>query len=160
MECAIDRLSNSQSSDPGFRYPFGRKICLRGMTYSALTLPVLIGFLALTAFASTVQDDQTTRRLWDTDYLKPKPKPTAGKPAPPKRRYRPVTPQISAQKVAGDTVLGITIWRLRPSKVADDTEVRILKHQKDESKIESWTPERIPADTPLATGQRVRLSIE
>jgi hypothetical protein len=105
--------------------------------------------------AAAFQDETATRRLWDTDYLKPK-----GKSPAPKRRYRVVTPQISTQKVSGETVLGITIWRLRPSTAADDKEVRIIKHKRDNARVASWTPERIPAETPLVAGQRVRLSIE
>ncbi len=138
------------------------------MTIKSLTANLLLIFglcMMLYALSSRVtaapfQDDTGTRRLWDTDYLKPKPKPPAGKPAPPKRRYRVVTPQVPTQQVAGETVLGITIWRLRPSTVADDKEVRIIKHKKDNAKVVSWTPERIPAETPLAGGQRVRMSIE
>src|SRR5262249_34821628 len=125
-----------------------------------LALSTLIVLLGLTAIAVPLQNDPTTRRLWDTDYLKTKSTPSVSKTTAPKHRYRIITPQSPAQQVAGDTVLGITLWRLRPSRVTDDKEVRILKHNKDNARIESWTPERIPADTPLVVGQRVRLSIE
>jgi len=57
-------------------------------------------------------------------------------------------------------VLCITLWRLRPSRSDDDKDVRLFKHQKDKTDITEWTPERISVDTPLAVGQRVRLSIE
>jgi hypothetical protein len=57
-------------------------------------------------------------------------------------------------------VLGITLWRLRPSRATDGKEVRLLKHQKDKTNVMEWTPERISVDTPLAVGQRVRMSIE
>jgi hypothetical protein len=116
--------------------------------------------LSLATIAAPMQDDTATRRLWDTDYLKAKSKPPAGKTTAPKRRYRIATPQVPAQEVAGETVLGITVWRLRPSTAADDKEVRIIKHKQDNAKVASWTPERIPAETPLAAGQRLRLSIE
>jgi len=53
-------------------------------------------------------------------------------------------------------LVGITIWRLRASQTTDDQE-RILVHK---AKKANWIPERIHADTPLAEGQRVRLSIE
>jgi hypothetical protein len=53
--------------------------------------------------------------------------------------------------------LGITIWRLRPS-VNTDGGPRILVQEGAESV--AWTPERVPADSPLAQGERVRLSIE
>ncbi len=121
-------------------------------------LCALLSSLSLVASAAPVQDETATRRLWDTDYLKNKP--SAGKTSAPKRRYRRVTPRIPTQGVTGDTVLGITVWRLRPSTVADDKEVRIIKHKSDKAKVASWTPVRVPAETPLAAGQRVRLSIE
>ena len=57
-------------------------------------------------------------------------------------------------------MLGITLWRLRPSKATDDKEVRLFKHKKDKTTVSEWTPERISVDTPLAVGQRIRLSIE
>ncbi len=123
-------------------------------------LLTMFSSLSLAAIAAPMQDETATRRLWDTDYLKAKGKSSAGNPAAPKRRYRIVTPQIPTQEVAGETVLGITIWRLRPSTAADDKEVRIIKHKQDNAKVASWTPERIPAETPLAAGQRLRLSIE
>lgn len=99
------------------------------------------------------------RKLWDSEFLKAKSKPAPGKPAP-RKRYRVVTPQISTDRVNADTVLGITLWRLRPAAAKDDKEVRLFKHVKDNTNVAQWTPERISVDTPLAIGQRVRLSIE
>jgi hypothetical protein len=54
--------------------------------------------------------------------------------------------------------VGITVWRLRPSKATD--EARILVHKKGSKEPTEWTPERVEAETPLEAGQRVRLSIE
>jgi hypothetical protein len=103
--------------------------------------------------AGSRQDEQT-RRLWDSEYFKAK------KTAPAKRRYRITTPQIPTDRVDGNSVLGITLWRLRPSKATDEKEARLLKHPKDKSSVSEWTPERISVDTPLSVGQRVRLSVE
>jgi len=107
----------------------------------------------LTARVSPPQDEQT-RRLWDSEFFKTK------KTAPAKRRYRIATPRIPTDRVDENSVLGITLWRLRPSRATDDKEVRLFKHPKDKAKVTEWTPERIPVDTPLAVGQRVRLSVE
>ncbi|MGH9801849.1 MAG: hypothetical protein ACRD82_15915, partial [Blastocatellia bacterium] len=114
---------------------------------------------ASSANAAAIQDAQT-RKLWDSEFFKAKAKPATGKTAIPRRRYRVVTPQISPDRVNGDTVFGITLWRLRPATAKDDKQVRLFKHNKDETKVVQWTPERISMDTPLAVGQRVRLSIE
>ncbi|QQS46210.1 MAG: hypothetical protein IPM66_20205 [Acidobacteriota bacterium] len=108
------------------------------------------------------QDPETgTRRIWDTELIKAKTatKTSSGKTTA-RRRYKVVTPKITTEGVADDAVLGVTIWRLRPSAASDDNAVRILKHKSDNSNVGSWTPERISADTPLSPGQRVRLSIE
>ncbi|HKQ78523.1 MAG TPA: hypothetical protein VJ810_32795 [Blastocatellia bacterium] len=102
----------------------------------------------------TFQEDTQTRRLWDSEFVKPKKAMTA------KRRYRVATPRIPTDKVDGESVLGITLWRLRPSRGSDDKQVRLFKHKKDDTNVLEWTPERISVDTPLAAGQRVRLSIE
>jgi len=108
---------------------------------------------SLDARVNLPQEEQT-RRLWDSEFLKAK------KTTPEKRHYRIATPRIPTDRVDGDCVLGITLWRLRPSRSDDDKEVRLFKHQKDKTDIKEWTPERISVDTPLAVGQRVRLSIE
>src|SRR5215470_12642678 len=108
---------------------------------------------SLDARVNLPQEEQT-RRLWDSEFLKAK------KTTPEKRHYRIATPRIPTGRVDGDSVLGITLWRLRPSRSDDDKEVRLFKHQKDKTDIKEWTPERISVNTPLAVGQRVRLSIE
>src|SRR5262249_39344362 len=120
-------------------------------------IPVLCAIILccglLSAPISLAQDEQT-RRLWDSEFFKAK------KTAPAKRRYRIATPQIPTDRVDGNSVLGITLWRLRPSRATDDKEARLFKHPKDKANVAEWTPERISVNTPLAVGQRVRLSVE
>ena len=55
----------------------------------------------------------------------------------------------------GPAVVGVTVWRLRPSKSSDAAEVRELIHQQGE-----WTPERVGGGTSLAEGSKVQLTIE
>lgn len=127
---------------------------------SALRLAILaliVACGAVSANAAAIQSGE--RKLWDSEFLKAKSKPASGKLAP-RKRYRVITPQISTDRVNADTVLGITLWRLRPAAARDDKEVRLFKHVKDNTNVAQWTPERISVDTPLAIGQRVRLSIE
>lgn len=126
----------------------------------ALTLFLLTFWCVSSDAAPCLQDGEQTRKLWDSEFFKSKGKPSPGKPAAPRRRYRIVTPKIPVDRVDGDTVVGITLWRLRPSTTTDDKQTRLLKHSKDNTKVPQWTPERISVDTPLAIGQRVRLSIE
>lgn len=135
----------------------------RQIAMAALGLAFLCG--GVTIHAASLQDSEQTRKLWDSDYLKPKPKlaagkPATGKPAAPRPHYRVATNKVPPTRVNGDTVVGITLWRLRAAKVTDDKEVRRLKHIKDNAVVGEWTPERISMDTPLMIGQHVRLSIE
>lgn len=106
------------------------------------------------AYAQTT-DDQT-RDIWDTAFMKKRP---AGKKAGKRRaaRYRIVANNsVSASTTnAKAAVLGVTVWRLRPSKTTDDEAVRQLIYEQGE-----WTPERISAGTPLSEGSRVQLTIE
>ncbi len=107
-----------------------------------------------TANVKPVPQDGQTRRLWDSEFFKAK------KTSPAKRRYRVATPRISTDRVDAGSVLGITLWRLRPARATDDKEVRLFKHPADKTRVTEWTPERISINTPLAVGQRVRLSVE
>lgn len=74
-----------------------------------------------------------------------------------KRVTRPLTSATKTPRVAS-AELGITIWRLRPSRTEDEVGARILVQQRSEK--EQWTPERIEADAPLKVGERVRISVE
>ena len=76
-------------------------------------------------------------------------------------RYRRATKALTASAKSPrlpETEIGITIWRLRPSRPEDEAGARLLVMQDDGQT--QWTPERIEADTPLKVGDRVRISIE
>ena len=53
--------------------------------------------------------------------------------------------------------LGVTVWRLRRATAQD--RVRLLVHETGREE-EHWTPERVELGTPLAAGDRVRISVE
>lgn len=113
--------------------------------------------VSLAAAAQGTQDDETTRKLWDTAFST-----TAKKPARPgrnraRRDYRVATPRVSPAGVSGDSVIGVTVWRLRPSRAADEGERMIVHEGADAA---AWIPERVPGNAGLAEGDRVRLSIE
>jgi hypothetical protein len=63
---------------------------------------------------------------------------------------------IAKQRPAAEE-LGITLWRLRPSREGDGS-VRLLTMENAQSS--QWTPERMEADAPLKVGERVRISVE
>ena len=110
------------------------------------------------ATTQNTQDEETTRKLWDTAFSTTRRKPTrTGRKTAGRGNYRVATPRISPTGVSGDSVVGVTVWRLRPSREADEGE-RMIVHEGSDAA--SWVPERVPANAGLAEGDRVRLSVE
>jgi hypothetical protein len=111
--------------------------------------------------------------LWDAAFLKKRAEAKTSSPGR-KTAYRrttpkkppaanqaaqnPAQPTQTAEQAEGE-VIGLTIWRLRPSSAADNREARLLIEE-GSSKETEWTPERVEADTVFAPGDRVRLSVE
>jgi hypothetical protein len=106
--------------------------------------------------ASRAQEEEATRHLWDTAFINQGNKGAAAKRSA-KRNYRIATPRVPVVGVSPDTVIGVTLWRLRPSRPADAGE-RIIAHEGAES-VE-WLPERVSSDARLAEGDRIRMSVE
>jgi hypothetical protein len=119
--------------------------------------PTIILCLAclLTAVAQQPQEEETTRHLWDTSFIDQGHKAATKRPA--RRSYRIATPRVPVVGVSPDTVIGITLWRLRPSRKSDTGE-RIITHDGPESM--EWLPERVASNGRLAEGDRIRMSIE
>jgi hypothetical protein len=124
----------------------------------------IIGICALVLYSTSLvaasqnkQDEETTRKLWDTAFHTTTKKPVRSGRNSLRRAYRMATPRISPAGVASDSVLGVTLWRLRPFRDADEGE-RIIVHEGADSV--TWIPERVPANAGLSEGDRVRLSIE
>jgi hypothetical protein len=102
-----------------------------------------------------LQEQEATRQLWDTAFINQGNRATTKKAA--RRSYRIVTPNVPVTGVSGDSVIGITLWRLRPSRPAETGE-RIISHESAGSA--EWFPERISSTGRLAEGDRIRISIE
>ena len=100
------------------------------------------------------QTDDATRKLWDTAFVGSANKTNTRRRA---RSYRIATPKVPIDKVTPDSVVGVTIWRLRPATTADTGE-RIIVHE--ETATKQWTPERISPETKLGQGDRLRISVE
>jgi hypothetical protein len=130
----------------------------------------MIGFVSILPFAfclfTYVQDDGT-RHVIPEEFVKSRPAKSnkVGTPATSARRanYRPAQAKSPASVKKNDpgqsdaTQLGLTVWRLRPSIVADNG-ARIIVHHDDGT--EEWTPERVESGTPMRMGERVRFSFE
>ncbi|MCA1567050.1 MAG: hypothetical protein LC803_15650 [Acidobacteria bacterium] len=81
--------------------------------------------LSLLAATQSTQDEETTRKLWDTAFNPTRRKSARSGRNAAGRNYRVATPRISPTGVSGQSVVGVTVWRLRPSREAVDGE-RIL----------------------------------
>ena len=97
--------------------------------------------------------DEMTRKLWDTAFISSAKTRKTSK----RRSYRIATPDVPVENVAPDTVVGVTIWRLRPAKRYESGE-RLIVHEDEATK--EWLPERISASTKLVQGDRLRISVE
>jgi hypothetical protein len=73
---------------------------------------------------------------------------------PAQAQAKPIKPPTKSSVLAQ---VGITLWRLRPA-TASDRGARVLAHE--QSGTIELTPVRAEAETPLALGERVRLTIE
>lgn len=109
------------------------------------------------AVPSGARQDEKTRNLWDTAFSPPRKNLKRTRPSAGRRNYRLKTPGVSPDGVAGDTVVGVTVWRLRPARAADEGE-RMVVHE--DAGAAEWIPERFPSGASLKEGDRVRLSIE
>ena len=105
-------------------------------------------------FVMAQKADEATRKLWDTAFIE-----TSKTRKPSRRRsgYRIATPNVPVDNVAPDTVVGVTLWRLRPANRFDSGE-RLIVH--DDNANSEWMPERISANTRLVQGDRLRISVE
>src|ERR1051325_6372288 len=118
---------------------------------------VVSGLMLLVLIVVSVlaqQPQEATRKLWDTAFIAPA---SSKKTTVRRRVYRIATPNVPVNDVAPETVVGVTLWRLRPANRTDSGE-RLIVH--DENAASEWLPERISATTRLVQGDRLRMSVE
>jgi hypothetical protein len=148
-------------------------------TWMTILFIAAVNFCWTGALTVRAQDEVAPRRLWDGAFLKKRAEAKTSAPARKTTAYRRATPKkpaapnqasqssppnnataqnLPAEQAEGE-MIGLTIWRLRPSRSADNSEARLLIEEGASKEVE-WTPERVEADTIFAPGERVRLSIE
>jgi len=120
---------------------------------SILALVLLVLLAGSVLMAQNPED--MTRKLWDTAFVgsssaKKNTRRRAGS-------YRLATPNVPTNNVAPETVVGVTLWRLRPARQSDSGE-RLIVH--DDNADSEWLPERISASTRLVQGDKLRISVE
>src|SRR5918999_2173262 len=113
--------------------------------------------LVLGSLVVAQNPDEATRKLWDTAFIAPSGKKKSSARRRSHARYRIATPNVPVDNVAPDSVVGVTIWRLRPANRSDAGE-RLIVH--DDSSTREWLPERISANTRLVQGDKLRISVE
>lgn len=138
----------------------------RLQTFAHLLLTLAITTALVAAPVSARPQDETERGTGDFGFIRLRPLPTKAKPSRKRATYKPAakpsTPRTEPPDSAAETLVGVTLWRLRPSQKADAETARILVHEDDSSSCADaeWTPERVDVDTALAEGQHVRFAIE
>jgi hypothetical protein len=119
------------------------------------TLACLLG--AVAAIAPIIVQGQTeeTRSIVPEAFLKARPAaPKAAATGAP--LYRRVS-RPGAKAPAGTvSEIGVTIWKLRAAAPGDTARLLV----QDPQGAVQWTPQRVEAGTPLALGDRVRVSVE
>jgi hypothetical protein len=113
---------------------------------------ILLILIVVSGLAQKPED--ATRKLWDTAFIA---SPSSKKTTVRRRAYRNATPNVPVNDVAPETVVGVTLWRLRPANRSDSGE-RLIVH--DDNAVSEWLPERISATTQLLQGDRLRISVE
>jgi hypothetical protein len=126
-----------------------------------IILSLVVLFLVTGSLVLAQKDDEATRKLWDTAFIaRPSAKKTPAKKTSSHKRahskYRIATPNVPVDNVAPESVIGVTIWRLRPATRSDSGE-RLIVH---DDNAKEWVPERISANTKLGPGDRLRISVE
>ena len=120
-----------------------------------LTLVVLACVCARDSRAQAGEvDENRVRGLWSTEFRNARTE-TAKQPVMPTPKKGPgpaVKPGPSEP-----ALIGITIWRLRPSGAADPPSVRAIVHEKAN---QPHTPVRVSSQTRFVEGDHLRLTIE
>ena len=134
---------------------------LLGLLLLALILSGLqtnrMGARAMVASAQQQADDEDQeRQLFAKEFLQ------ARSTAPQKRNSPPSRPTSARTRATADTapsMLGITLWQLRPADKKDEkTQARLLEQESDTEVM--LIGERVGADTAFQEGQKVRLGVE
>jgi hypothetical protein len=113
------------------------------MTHKLISIGFSILAMCALGQQTSAPQDVRTRQLSNSIWLSRRP---------------PGTKTVTTiSSVAGDVAcLGITLWRLRPSQATDDFDVR----ERINDSSQQWTAVRVAVGTPLAEGERLRISVE
>src|SRR5438093_9398719 len=105
---------------------------------------LLLTILFIACITNVLVSQDNSRRIWPEEYTKSAPSEKPKVAHPKKPVYKIATPQVIVENVTPETVVGVTIWKLRTTEGGSTATI--------ESGSTQWTPERVDAGTPLAKG--------
>src|ERR1043165_28990 len=101
---------------------FSRVNTRKGVVMRVISGLILLVLIVVSGLAQKPED--ATRKLWDTAFIAS----SSGKKTTARRRaYRNATPNVPVNNVAPETVVGMTLWRLRAPRHNDSGE-RLIVH--------------------------------
>ena len=118
----------------------------------------ILSFLVILAAVAAIAQENT-RQLWNEEFMKSRP---PGKAAPkPTVNYKPVGPPKAASAPVGSgTMVGVTLWKVRPAESTDKVKSRLLVLVRPGEKPKEEVPERVDPNTELVSGDQFRLTVE
>ena len=126
------------------------------LTLSALQINPRTDVSALAASAQQQSDDEDQeRQLFAKEFLQAR---STGMQKRNTQSQRSTTGRAPATTDTAPSMLGITLWRLRPADKKDETQARLLEQESDSEVI--LIGERVGASTTFQEGQKVRLGVE
>ena len=139
----------------GAQFGFLIGLLFLALTFSALQTNPRTAASSLPVSAQQQSDDEDQeRQLFAKEFLQSRssnaPKRT---PQPPRTSGR-----IQPTTNTTPSMLGITLWRLRPADKKDETQARLLEQESDSEVV--LIGERVGAETKFQEGQKVRLGVE
>lgn len=132
-------------------------------TRMRITALLLVAVAFSMPAAAQSGDDDGSRGLGDLGFIQLRPPPKKPAAARKKPTYKPATTSSAKPPAPGasSTLVGVTLWRMRPAQKTDGTAARLLVQEEATDTDDGvWTPERVDLDTPLSEGQHVRFAIE
>ena len=126
---------------------------VRQIGLMSLLIFTFCGWGELTLMAQQADDEDETRQVFASEFL-------MARPQVGQRRTPPAAGSATNKGAANrsSSMIGVTLWRLRPAAANDDTQARLLEHEADSEVV--LVGERVSSDTKFQEGQKVRLSIE
>jgi hypothetical protein len=129
-------------------------------------MKIAASLLALLVTTASAQEDGT-RQLWNTEFLKKRPEgpaPASATPHPAAHpKYKPVAPSFKTPAVTtpvgSGTMIGVTLWRIREATSADQPGSRLLVLPRP-GEQKSATQERIDISSRITKSDGYRFTFE